>query len=523
MPSLAVRSTPSGASVREPLRWSSGGAPPRRYTYGRAAPLPLAPPQPRARAPLTASGRTYAAPAPPSALRPCAGSDASRLASSGRLAAGLHVPGAADDSSAAGSGTSRISALLARAYAPLTNRHDAGHWRAWERACAHMGVGPWRTDMAANSGADPVGYIEEVYLMCMALILLYSWMKPRSRADPAADPRNAVKKLQAVRRIHRSRWPPIEMVSMSAVSGVLKGMLREYIDTHGFRSLVPKRKLPLTNSIINGMVSVYDGARRGALVVARGAYYWISMLCLFTVLSETGMRDGEVTGPKGRNGLTFASLTWKVKGLLYKVLTAALRAVMGVGDGVYLAHGIAKNDPFGRFFAATPSFLPWRAAGRCSCRALADLEVAAAIAPSAREATPLFGPAPGEYFVIAQVEAAFALCLAEGARVPAGELSNYSVHSFRIFVACALLAAGCPRWLIKRMLRWRGDESLEIYARVSDQEWEQRLSSVLDATVDASLVPRLPQLDISPEQESEFQAMAHALLGANLNADRASA
>jgi hypothetical protein len=70
-----------------------------------------------------------------------------------------------------------------------------------------------------------------------------------------------------------------------------------------------------------------------------------------------------------------------------------------------------------------------------------------------------------------------------------------------------------------------GDESLEIYARVSDQEWEQRLSSVLDATVDASLVPRLPQLDISPEQEGEFhvQAMAHALLGANLNADRASA
>ena len=34
------------------------------------------------------------------------------------------------------------------------------------------------------------------------------------------------------------------------------------------------------------------------------------------------------------------------------------------------------------------------------------------------------------------------------------------------------------------MLRWRGDESLEIYARVSDQEWDQRLSSVLDATAE---------------------------------------
>lgn len=115
------------------------------------------------------------------------------------------------------------------------------------------------------------------------------------------------------------------------------------------------------------------------------------------------------------------------------------------------------------------------------------------------------------------------LCLAEGARVPAEELSNYSFHSFRIFVACALLSAGAPRWLIKRMCRWRGDESLEIYARVSDQEWEQRLSSVLDATVDATLVPRLPRMDVSPEQESDFLAMAHSLLGANFNADRASA
>jgi hypothetical protein len=174
LPSLAVRPTPTGASVRETSRWAFAVAPLQRYVYGRAAPLPPAPRQLRAVAPPAASGRTYAPPAPPSAPRAPAGADASRLASSGRLAAGLHVPGADGDPNAEGSGTSRISALMARAYAPLTNRKDAGHWRAWERVCAHMGVATWRTDMAANSGADPVGYHEEVYLMCMALILLYS-------------------------------------------------------------------------------------------------------------------------------------------------------------------------------------------------------------------------------------------------------------------------------------------------------------------------------------------------------------
>ena len=90
-------------------------------------------------------------------------------------------------------------------------------------------------------------------------------------------------------------WPPIEMVPMSAVANVLKGMMREYIDTHGFRSLVPRRKLPLTNSLINGMLGVYEGARRGALVVARESYYWQAMLCLFVHWSITSFVTSFVT------------------------------------------------------------------------------------------------------------------------------------------------------------------------------------------------------------------------------------
>ena len=77
--------------------------------------------------------------------------------------------------------------------------------------------------------------------MSLALILFYNDMKPRSRADPAADPRNAAQKLRAVRRCHRKRWPPIEMAPMSSVTNLVKGMLREYIDQHGVAGLIPKR------------------------------------------------------------------------------------------------------------------------------------------------------------------------------------------------------------------------------------------------------------------------------------------
>jgi hypothetical protein len=517
-------------AVVRPAGGASGGAPAyggarsvaARYQPGSPAalPLPAAPrrfllPAVHARPVARArpAGSTHAPPPPPTfvsnALQPY---DA-------RASAGLTVHGATG-----GPAADRIARLLAMAYAPSTNNNDAGHWRAWEKACAHLGASPWRLDSAANSGADSVGYAEELFLMCMALLLMYGWMKPRSRADPAADPRSAVKKLYAVRRIHRQRFPPVEMVSMSAVNALLKGMMRDFIATHGFRSLVPKRKLPLTNVLIDGMLETADGASRGALTCVRESYYWQALFCLFLVTAETGMRKDEPTGNKGRNGITCDSLTWKIGEILYKILTRALLAMMKAGDGVYFAFGLAKNDPTGIFFTATPAFLPWRAAGRCACRSLAELVLAANIPPSLYATTPLFGPAPGEYFTGNQVDAAFNLCLSQGARVPEAELSNYSFHSFRIFLACALLAAGCPRWMIKRMLRWRGDESLEIYARVSDGEWELRLNGVLQATVDATMVARLPTLDVTPEREAEFLAMADAFVGRSLlGSDRVTA
>ena len=50
----------------------------------------------------------------------------------------------------------------------------------------------------------------------------------------------------------------------------------------------------------------------------------------------------------------------------------------------------------------------------------------------------------GDEFTHAQLDAALNLMLTAGAGVPESNLENYSVHSFRIYVACTLLAAGAP-------------------------------------------------------------------------------
>ena len=49
------------------------------------------------------------------------------------------------------------------------------------------------------------------------------------------------------------------------------------------------------------------------------------------------------------------------------------------------------------------------------------------------------------------------------AGVPDNELFKYSMHSWRIYLACALLAAGASNGTIQAMLRWRSDEALKIY------------------------------------------------------------
>ena len=108
-----------------------------------------------------------------------------------------------------------------------------------------------------------------------------------------------------------------------------------------------------------------------------------------------------------------------------------------------------------------------------------------------------------------------------GAGVPEADLQNYSVHSFRIYVACALLAAKAPRWLIKRMLRWRGDESLEIYARVNDDEWADWIGKTIDVAVHSSMASRFSDMDFSPEVRKRFTEIASAMLTVNATAARA--
>ena len=277
--------------------------------------------------------------------------------------------------------------------------------------------------------------------------------------------------------------------------------------------------MPFTDTIITDIFKCRNGATRGSLTVDWNDYFWIAVDACFETLAEEGSRKDEVAKktaatPFRKGRFTFASLVWYLDGKeLLRPPTRSELLTLRPGDGVLLKHGISKNDPFGTYFAATPSFLAYREGdARCACRALARLELAARVTPARRGLTPLFGPAPGEEFTHHQLDSALELLLVEGANISEAELANYSVHSFRIFVACALLEAKAPRWLIKRMLRWRGDESLEIYARLNNSTWAEWTSKLLDVAVKSTISSRLNHMDFSEETRRRFDDVARAML-----------
>ena len=94
---------------------------------------------------------------------------------------------------------------LKSAYAHSTNRSDTYHLTAWAKVFEELGTPMWRTDVAANSGIDPVGHRRELVLNALAFLRMYWRMQPRSKSSPAANPRSCMAKLYAMARKHKKR------------------------------------------------------------------------------------------------------------------------------------------------------------------------------------------------------------------------------------------------------------------------------------------------------------------------------
>mmetsp|Transcript_5684 Transcript_5684/g.16782 ORF Transcript_5684/g.16782 Transcript_5684/m.16782 type:complete len:159 (-) Transcript_5684:165-641(-) len=78
--------------------------------------------------------------------------------------------------------------------------------------------------------------------------------------------------------------------------------------------------------------------------------------------------------------------------------------------------------------------------------------------------------------------------------VPSNRVANYSFHSFRIYLACALMADGKTQSEIQAFLRWKSVESVPVYARMNENDYEAAIQSALRKEINSRQATTLPDI-----------------------------
>ena len=211
-----------------------------------------------------------------------------------------------------------------------------------------------------------------------------------------------------------------------------------------------------------------------------------SLRAMFHTLAQTGFRKSEVSlhekATFGLHHLSMANVHWSIGGVTLAAPTVDQLAALSLGDFALLRPPPSKSDQFSLHWGASTIYLPFDpAAAICAARELAREEVRRAVPASGRARAPLFVCETGGPWRHGQLNTVFHHLLV---RVVGPERAQfYSMHSWRIYLACALLAAGASAGTIQGMLRWRSDDALKIYARINDSKYADWLSLAASATV----------------------------------------
>ena len=73
-----------------------------------------------------------------------------------------------------------VADTLSHSYAESTRSKQAGHMKKWANVCKYFDTPVWRTDRAANCGADPNRHVNECVLQAFALLAFYVDMEASS-------------------------------------------------------------------------------------------------------------------------------------------------------------------------------------------------------------------------------------------------------------------------------------------------------------------------------------------------------
>ena len=212
--------------------------------------------------------------------------------------------------------------------------------------------------------------------------------------------------------------------------------------------------------------------------------------------SECSLAPGETFDP---TCAARSSLRWQLRGVIYDNPPADLLLSPQKGDMAILTPPLSKADQTGEVWGSNPIYLPFMPGEKvCAFTALARIEVQYPTNDRAKE--PLISPDGLKPFAAAYLDRLLPRLLTP--IVGAARAKLYSWHSFRIMLACALLASGATRGMIQALCRWQSEESLNIYARLNATtycSWIQRMLRADILSVSAANLPTLSSSEVSRE------------------------
>ena len=382
---------------------------------------------------------------------------------------------------------SQVDSYCEMAAATGTQLRDATAWRKyWTPFCSMLGTSTWRIALNGES----LDELRETWLQTAFFVFVFNNMKPRSPADVIPKPASCLNMLFGVRAIHRRAGIP--MVPAIRIQAALKGLHRHFIQTHprGVAGLTPHRREPFTLEMVRMLMTVPNGFRHGSTRVDYGKRSWCSMRLGCKVNRPLGMRNRDMF----QQLLSYASLKFLLGGTVFAAPTSEKLRAATKGDAVILLFPPLKNDQLGQHFAPHPAWLALDVRDpHCAARALIDNELEFPVPAASRETHALFPGDDGRTALTPEhARQLFEVFLVYAVGV--ANLRWYSFHSWRVTLACALLAIGASSEQICRLVRWVGTSSLAIYARMEPERQMSLRRRALAQDPTSISADRLPDL-----------------------------
>jgi hypothetical protein len=400
--------------------------------------------------------------------------------------------------------------LMAAAYADSTTSQDWGsHWTWWTQWCELWNTHPIRSVQAGLM----TFYVKqrEQFLMSAAVPWILCRMKPGAgRLWP--QPESAAKVIRAVVRVHRTLG--YELPENRQLGLVVKALQNRYVAIHGPEILQPNRKEPMGYVLFAALMALFSTV--GHVLAGHRVEptdLWLSLRVMAAVLYQTGLRKGEATSQTAhlhKKDMSRASLTWLIDGVaVVDPSSQQLQGMVSKRDYAALLPPASKCDQRGIVWGNQLIYLLFDTSQEFGAAVqLRELELSIPLHGTDRRTEPLFYGLQGRALSSSLADRILVAALKH--LVPE-DCKRYSWHSFRIQLACALLASGASNAAIMHICRWQDEESLKTYARMEPGQYAGLLERAFGKDFDQA-TSRYLRKDLPRICESEMYAQLHEVV-----------